>query len=462
MELKTGTKAKKHSLVSFDNNKTLRVGDTAIKVGIEDKENLRVKKFLQLLRSVVRASHAHHIQYLAIDWKDVKNYWPKDKSSTELQAERVATELLLANYTFTSYKTKPKTGWPTVREVVITNVPKKDLPVFQASFKRAEVVVDEINKARDLANTPGSDMPPKKLAAAAKNAIKGLKHTSVKSLGRAEMKKLKMGAILGVGQGSAHEPQLIVLEYKGGKKNEKPIVLVGKGITYDTGGLGIKPAEFMMGMHMDMTGGALVIHTLALAARLKIKRNIVAIVAAAENAVGENSYRMGDVLHSMSGKTIEVRHTDAEGRLVLADALTYAQKKYDPKFIIDVATLTGAALVAIGQAASVVFSRDEKLAWDICASGAAVGDYVWPLPLWDDFKPELESKIADISNLGKTRWGSSINGGMFLAEFVDAKQPWIHLDIAPRMEATEADQLADGATGEPMRLLLKLTEEYGT
>ena len=366
---------------------------------------------------------------------------------------------MLANYAFTQYKTKPKKGWPNVTEVAFTNVPTKNAKLVETALAKAQIIGAEINAARTLANIPGADMPPKELTKAAKKATKGLKNIRVKAFGKTEMKKLGMGAILGVGQGSMHEPQLIVIEYNGGKKGEKPVALVGKGITYDTGGLGLKPAQAMTGMHMDMTGGALVIHTIALAARLGVKKNIITVVAAAENAVGKESYRMGDILKSMSGKMIEVRHTDAEGRLVLADALTYVQKKYSPKLILDVATLTGAALVALGQTASILLSRDETLAWDIHKKGNQVGEYTWPLPLWDEFKPELESKVADISNIGKTNWGGTINGGMFLGEFVDKKQPWVHIDIAPRMEAVEGDYLADGATGEPIRLLLKLAQE---
>jgi len=453
------TPTKKHVLVTFDTKETVRVDETSIRIGVEQPKEASMKVFVRLVRSIVRTAHMYRTPLLTIDWNTF-SLFPITKSlSDEKLAERIATEMLLANYAFTQYKTKPKNGWPEVTEVIFTNIPKENLKMIQDGISRAAIVAEEINAARTLANIPGSDMPPKAMTAAAQKAAKGLANLKVRALGTKEMKKLGMGAILGVGQGSMHEPQLIVMEYTGGKKGEKPLALVGKGITYDTGGLGLKPATAMMGMHMDMTGGALVIHTIALAAQLKVKRNIVAVVAAAENAVGKESYRMGDILKGMSGKMIEVRHTDAEGRLVLSDALTYVQRKFSPKLIIDVATLTGAALVALGKTASIILSRDEDLAWDIHTKGDEAGDETWPLPLWDEFKSELESKVADISNIGKTPWGGTINGGMFLGEFVDKKQPWAHIDIAPRMEAAEGDQLADGATGEPMRLLLKLASE---
>ncbi|QSH39599.1 leucyl aminopeptidase family protein [Candidatus Kaiserbacteria bacterium] len=450
---------KKHVKVSFDAKETLRVSEDTIRIGVEGAKKISMKKFSRLARSVVRTAHMHRAPQLTIAWDEFTQFPVLANFSDAELAERIAIEMLLANYSFTEYKTTPKNGWPTVKDVLLTDVPTKSLSTVKSALARATIIGEEINAARTLANTPGCDMPPKKISFAAQKAAKGIAGLKVSVLGTKEMTKLGMGAILGVGQGSVHEPQFIVLEYSGGKKGEKPLALVGKGITYDTGGLGLKPADAMMGMHMDMTGGALVMHAIILAARLKTKKNIVAVVAAAENAVGKESYRMGDILKGMSGKMIEVRHTDAEGRLVLSDALTYVQKKHKPGLIIDVATLTGAALVALGQSASILLSRDEKLAWDIHLKGNAVGDYTWPLPLWDDFKPELESKVADISNIGRTRYGGTINGGMFLGEFVDEKQPWVHIDIAPRMEAVEGDQLADGATGEPMRLLLALAQD---
>lgn len=451
--------SKDHSVVRFDSKETVRVTEGSITIGVEKVNEVSLKKFSRLVRSTIRIAQSHRMNRLVIDW-DIFAFFPilKDTKNADL-AGLIALEMQLANYSFTQYKTKPKNGWPSVDSVVLLNIPKGDVKAIQNALTRAHIVAEEMNAARTLANTPGSDMPPKKMAQVARNLAKGIKEMNVKVLGRTEMKKLGMGAIIGVGQGSMHEPQLIVIEYNGGKKGEKPLALVGKGITYDTGGLGLKPASAMMGMHMDMTGGALVIHTVVAASRLKIKKNIVAVVAAAENAVGKESYRMGDILKSMSGKMIEVRHTDAEGRLVLADALTYVQKNYSPRLIVDVATLTGAALVALGTTASILLSRDEALAWDIHKRGNGVGEYTWPLPLWDEFKSELESKVADISNIGKTNWGGTINAGMFLGEFVDKNQPWIHIDIAPRMEATEGDQLADGATGEPIRLLLELAQE---
>jgi len=275
-----------------------------------------------------------------------------------------------------------------------------------------------------------------------------------------------MGGILGVSQGSTEEPRFIILEYRGGGK-EKPIVLVGKGVTFDTGGLNLKPSNGILEMHMDMSGGAAVIHALALAAKLKIRKNIIGLVPAAENMVSGSSYRPGDILRSMSGKTIEVTNTDAEGRVIVADALTYAER-YHPRLVVDVATLTGSSMSALGQYASALFTRDEKLEKFLRGAGEESGDYVWPLPLWDEYEENVKGTFGDVANAQKPgSYGGAINGAMFLYQFVKDPStssgqayPWVHLDIAPRMTAVEGEFLAKGAAGAPVRLLIKLLEKF--
>ncbi|TSC59386.1 MAG: leucyl aminopeptidase [Parcubacteria group bacterium Gr01-1014_107] len=267
-----------------------------------------------------------------------------------------------------------------------------------------------------------------------------------------------MGALLGVSKGSKEKPRFIVMEYqKGGK--EKPIVLVGKGVTFDTGGLSLKPSDSMLGMHMDMSGGAVVVHTLALIGKLKLKRNVIGLVPAVENMPSGESYRPGDILTSMSGKTIEVLNTDAEGRLILADALTYAER-YKPYLVVDVATLTGAALVALGERCSAFFTKEQKLQNLLLRLAEETGEYVWPLPLWDEYEEEIKGYFADLSNIHRdnSRWGSAIQGAIFLYQFAKS-YPWVHIDMTPRMVSIKSDYLAKGATGEPMKLLLKLVEE---
>jgi leucyl aminopeptidase len=239
-------------------------------------------------------------------------------------------------------------------------------------------------------------------------------------------------------------------------------VLCGKGVTFDSGGLNLKPSEGIYEMHMDMSGAAAVIHTVVLAARLKLKRNVIALAPAVENMPSGSSYRPGDILKSLSGKTIEVLNTDAEGRIILADALTYAER-YKPQLVVDVATLTGASLIALGQVASAIMTRDEKLADKIREWGEEAGEYVWPLPLWDEYDYIVKGTFGDIPNIpaeGNTRYAGVIGGGMFLYQFAKNHPAWVHIDMAPRMTSAKGDNLAKGAVGSPVRLLLKIIEEF--
>ena len=314
-----------------------------------------------------------------------------------------------------------------------------------------------------ISNTPGGDMTPQILAAHAKRLSK---NTSIKTsvLGKKDIQKLKMGAILGVAKGSSEEPKFIVMNYGGGKKGERPIVFVGKGVTFDTGGVNIKIGDGMLGMHMDMSGGAAVMAAVALVARLKLKKNVIGLIPSVENMASGSAFRPGDVLKSMSGKTIDVLNTDAEGRLILADALTYA-KKFNPKAVIDVATLTGASIVAMGQQASTIMTRDKKLQDSLLEIGEKTGDYVWPLPLWEEYEEYVKGNVADVANLAtkNARQGGSINGGIFLLQFAKdfAKGcVWAHIDMAPRMTTIPSDCLSSGAAGEPVRLLTQFVKEY--
>ena len=370
----------------------------------------------------------------------------------------------MADYEFKTYKTK-KESKKNLKEVVICG---EFSPPINSGFKRGEILGVGINDAREMAHIPACHMTPNKLGETAIKLAKESKF-SVKVLGEKELQKLKMGALLAVGQGTKVETKFIVAEYWGvgkpsGKKsdeNKAPIVLVGKGVTFDSGGLNIKPSGFMHEMHLDMSGGAAILATMATIARLELKKNVVALVPAAENAVSDDSMRAGDIVTAMNGKTIEVLHTDAEGRMILADALTYSER-YSPRAILDVATLTGAALVALGQHASAIMTKDENLSKTLCTMGEVSGDLVWPLPLWDEYKASLKSYRADISNIAAnfSRYAGSIEGGTFLSFFAPKNVPWAHIDMAPRMESISSDKLAKGAMGEPVRLLVKFVEEY--
>ncbi len=410
------------------------------------------RQLIVLLRRVVALAKQNRVKKIALDLNDFA-FAHLALPSLEL-AELLAINCELANFEFVTYKTKPKEGWNFVETIFVMGANSKD---SKEGLARGQIIAREVNAMRALSNTPGADMTPTKLGLAAKNAALGTK-IKVKVLGVSEMQKLGMGGVLGVGRGSDAPSRFIIMEYMAGRKNEAPLVLVGKGITFDTGGLNIKPGQSMEEMHMDMSGGASVIHALCAAARLGVKKNIVALVPAAENMPSGSSYHMGDVLRTMNGKTIEIGHTDAEGRVVLADALEYA-KKYKPKLVVDVATLTGSAMSALGQRASAIFATDEKLEKTFRELGEKSGDYVWPLPLWEEYEDMVKGTFADVTNSGKSKYGGAIEGAMFLWQFIKGT-PWVHIDMAPRMTSVEGEYLAKGSSGEPTRLLIKLLETW--
>lgn len=429
------------------------------RMGAGKFKKITARSFRTLVRSVIQAVKLHEVEYLAIDCSTL--IFPKLANLGEKWLVSTLVEnILLTDYEFDTYKTNTKAkDKKELKEVVLLGLESTEA---KAGFKRGQIVGEFINKSREIANTPACDMTPTHFAEVAKEIAKDTK-VSVKVLGEKELKKLKMGLLLAVGQGTKSETKLVVVEYwgAGNKTKESPIVLIGKGITYDTGGLNVKPSGFMHDMHLDMSGGATVLAAVNCASKLGLKKNVVAIIPLAENAVSDDAMRAGDIVTAMNGKTVEVLHTDAEGRMVLADALTYSER-YKPKAILDVATLTGAALVALGQHASAIMTKNVDLAQKLQDWGEESGDLVWPLPLWSEYKQSLRSNRADISNIATnfSRFGGSIEGGTFLSFFAPKKVPWAHIDIAPRMDSIPADKLAKGSTGEPVRLLVKFLEQY--
>lgn len=419
------------------------------------------RKLMLLVRRIVREALAKKYAKIVIDFSALR-FAHLAMEDADL-AELLAVNARMADYAFRDFLTEPKEGWPGIAEIILVNVgeKKRDQNVdkkIAEGVRRGLIIGEEVNRARHIATMPGGKMTPAILAAHAKQSVKGLP-VKVSVLDEPAMKRLKMGGVLGVGQGSQEKSCFIVLEYRGGLKKEKPIVLVGKGVTFDTGGINLKPTGYILGMNMDMSGGAAVIHALVAAARLRLKKNIVALIPAVENMPSGSSYRPGDVLHSMSGKTIEVLDTDAEGRIILADGLHYA-KRYKPSLVVDVATLTGAAMAALGERASVLFTEDEALELKLRHLGEESGDYVWPLPLWEEYDAEIKGTFGDVANIGNTRYGGAITAAIFLRQFVDGAYPWVHLDIAPRMTTLSDEFLAKGSAGAPVRLLVKLLEKF--
>jgi leucyl aminopeptidase len=419
-----------------------------ILLGLGEKSKWQRKKLILAGRRIIAVLKSQKINSATLSSSDFNV--PKI-DATEI-ISLLAQNFLMADFEFLKFKEKPKEGWPQIKEIkIITDKPEK----LKKSLQEGIFIGEEINNCRVLANTPGSLMTPKKLAEEAKKAAKNLR-IKTKIIGPKEMAKLKMGGILGVSSGSDEKPRMIIMEY--GPANKKPVVFVGKGLTFDSGGLNIKPSEHMLEMHMDMSGGAAVIHAIRLIARLKLPIRIIGIIPAAENMPSGSSYRQGDLLKTITGKTIEVLHTDAEGRIILADALGYSQK-YKPSLIIDVATLTGAAVVALGQRMSAVFSNKDDLLRLGEKIGETTGDYAWPMPLWEEYDEDIKATFGDIANSSKTRYGGAITGAAFLKQFI-GDYPWIHLDITPTMTSIDGQYLAKGATGAGVRFLLGIAKNF--
>lgn len=383
--------------------------------------------------------------------------------------QALAEGAILGLYRFDRYQTPNDEGsdnGPVERLVIHLEKPG-DLRAARNGIQRGVALADSQNLARDLSNQPPNDLTPALLARASEKMAKqvGLK---VRILGPAELAKRKMGALLAVAQGSHNKPRLIVLEHnapgaRGGTRGKrKPtrklpsVCLVGKGVCFDSGGLSLKPSASMVKMKHDMSGGAAVIGAMRAIALLKLPLHVVGIVGAVENMPSGHAYRVDDILTSASGKTIEVTNTDAEGRLVLADCLHFAQTEFEPEAIIDLATLTGAASVALGPWAAAVVANHDRLAEAIVAAGETSGERFWQLPLWDVHRNHMKSKIADVRQTAG-RDAGTITAGAFLSHFVKEGQPWAHLDIAAvaDTERTGPTQ-ARGATGFGVRALLEL------
>jgi leucyl aminopeptidase len=368
--------------------------------------------------------------------------------------------ILLGSYRFDRYKSgkdEDRPEKPALRDVTLLGSARWNGRVasrrIEEAIARGEVVSEAVAFTRDLVNTPAGDLAPADLADRAAEMAKGVR-LEAKIWREAELERGRFGGILGVGRGSANPPRMIELRYRGAPAAQAPIALTGKGITFDSGGLSLKDAAQMEWMKCDMAGAASIMGTMMAIARLKPKVNVIAAIPSSENMPGGRAVHPGDVLRHRGGKTSEVLNTDAEGRLVLADALAYlAERK--PRVIIDTATLTGACMIALGRDIYGVFGNDRTLVRDILAAGEAAGEPGWELPLYEDYREHIKSNVADVRNTGKDRWGGAITAALFLAEFV-GDIPWAHLDIAgPAYPEKSGDYWPNGATGIPVRTLVQ-------
>ncbi len=359
------------------------------------------------------------------------------------QATIVAQETV---YRFDQFKSKKDKVRRPLRKLTFVVDRRNELAAAEDALNQGQAIAEGMSLAKNLANLPGNVCTPTHLAETAQKLASEHKF-DCQILERDDMATLGMHSLLSVAKGSHQPPKLIVLHYKGGKSDDKPLVLIGKGITFDTGGISLKPAAEMDEMKYDMCGAAAVLGTIKAAALMKLPINLTVIVPTTENMPGGGATRPGDIVTSMSGQTIEVLNTDAEGRLILCDALTYAAR-FQPEAVIDVATLSGACVIALGHVATGLFANNDTLARELVHAGDEAYDRAWQMPLWNDYQELLKSPFADMANIGG-RWGGSITAACFLSRFT-RKYVWAHLDIAGTAWKSGTDK---GATGRPVPLL---------
>jgi leucyl aminopeptidase len=379
-----------------------------------------------------------------------------NKEMTPEQASELALGVRLRGYRFDRYKTKRKDDEETPRAIKV-EIGVADVARARSAWSDKGGLADGVVLARDLINEPANVLYPAEFARRA-GALKRL-GVVVDVLDVPAMKRLGMNALLGVGQGSAHDSRTVVMRWNGGKKDAAPVAFIGKGVCFDTGGISIKPAASMEDMKGDMAGAACVVGLMQALAARKAKINAVGAIGLVENMPDGNAQRPGDIVKTMSGQTIEIINTDAEGRLVLADVLHYVDTKYKPKFMIDLATLTGAIMVALGQEYAGMFANDDKLAERLTKAGEVTGERVWRMPLGPEYDKMIDSKFADMKNTGG-RWGGSITAAQLLQRFVGST-PWAHLDIAgTALGSPQTEINKSWSAGWGVQLLDRLVEDY--
>lgn len=364
---------------------------------------------------------------------------------------------LLSLYKFQRYKKVPAEEKKELKSFTLLLSDKKALTSAREAIKHGQIIADAVCFTRDLINTPAQDKTPTALADTAKKLAQEL-DIQCKVLSKPELKKLGMGGLLGVSQGSNQPPKFIILDYNSNAKNQDTIVLVGKGLTFDSGGICLKPAKDMDQMKCDMSGGAAVMGAIKAISKMNLPQRVVGLIPCTENMPSGSAIKPGDIVKLHSGKTAEVANTDAEGRLILADALAYAEK-YKPKAVIDLATLTGSCVIALGTVATGMLGNNEELKKRVKVAGEKSWERVWELPLWEEYQEQIKSDIADIKNIGGP-YAGAITAACFLSKFTE-KYPWVHLDIAGTSWCDKnSAYIQKGATGVGVRLLVQLIRHW--
>ncbi len=409
-------------------------------IGLGPEGEVREREYREAARAAVRAAQETGAGSLTLAFADIK----AGRRDVAWKARQIALVAADCAYRFDYMKSKKSEPRPLAHVELLAAA--RDAAAAARGLREGQAVANGVSLAKDLGNLPGNVCTPSYLAEQAKKLAREQK-LEVDVLERKDMEKLGMGSLLSVAQGSRQPPKLIVLRYAGAGKRAKPVVLVGKGITFDTGGISLKPSPEMDEMKFDMCGAASVLGALSACASMKLKLNVVGIIPTTENMPGGAATKPGDIVTSLSGQTIEVLNTDAEGRLILCDALSYAER-FEPELVVDVATLTGACVIALGHVASGLFSNKEALARDLLAAGEEAYDRAWHMPLWDDYQEQLKSNFADMANIGG-RPAGSVTAACFLSRFAK-KFDWAHLDIAGTAWKSGKDK---GSTGRPVPLL---------
>ncbi|MBK8524765.1 MAG: leucyl aminopeptidase [Betaproteobacteria bacterium] len=416
--------------------------DRVLLVGLGKEKEFREKEFCQAIRIAVKTLN----ETGSFDGTVFLTETPVKKRSVAWRVRQAAIVTQETTYRFDQFKSKKDEVRRPLRKLTFAVERRSELNPAEDALAQGLSIAEGMALAKNLGNRPGNVCTPTHLAETAQKMAEehGLE---IQVLERSDMEVLGMGSLLSVAQGSIQPPKLIVLHHKGGKSDEKPVVLVGKGITFDTGGISLKPGPEMDEMKFDMCGAASVLGTIKAAALMKLPINLTVVVPTAENMPGGGASKPGDIVTSMSGQTIEILNTDAEGRLVLCDALTYVER-FEPDTVIDVATLTGACVIALGHVTSGLFANKDSLARDLTDAGEEANDRAWQMPLWDDYQEQLKSNFADMANIGG-RAAGSVTAACFLSRFTK-KYDWAHLDIAGTAWKSGGEK---GATGRPVPLL---------
>ena len=419
-------------------------------VGCGDLDKLESSKFVSLNRSVAKTLHDSAATEACSCLTDVE----VENRDIKWKIQQIIIACHDALYRFDQFKSKSKKTAKPLKKLSLLLPSTKQLAKYKKAAQQASAIANGITLTKDLGNTPANICNPTYLAKQAQQLAKVHSSLKVKIIDEAQMKKLGMGSLLSVSQGSEQPAKLIIFEHIGGNPKDKPVVLVGKAVTFDTGGISLKPGAAMDEMKYDMCGGASVFGALLACAEINLARNVIGIIPAVENMPSGCATRPGDIYTSMSGQTIEVLNTDAEGRLILCDALTYAER-YKPKAVIDIATLTGACIIALGHETAALFSNHQSLADKLLNAGQETGDRCWQLPIWDEYQSQLDSNFADMANIGG-RAAGSITSACFLSRFAKSFK-WAHLDIAG--VAWQSGN-SKGATGRPVSLLMQYLSDH--